>query len=177
MKKVKLACGRLGGGIMFGSDHDHNANDNGQRVNISGFGDPAVTNTKPEENGLSQEVSDHDDEKNHDDHGSKPQAPVRSTPIGHSDSNSKPPTVGNAHNLLSIKQEALQHLSPLIGHLDQEPEEKFRTTMMMIQASDDQSLVKEAYETAQKISNDKARAQALLDVINEINYFTQKHSA
>jgi hypothetical protein len=45
--------------------------------------------------------------------------------------------------------------------------------MMMIQASDDQSLLKTAYEAAQAITDEKARAQALLDVINEINYFTQ----
>ncbi|MDZ7744428.1 MAG: hypothetical protein U5K77_01560 [Candidatus Saccharibacteria bacterium] len=78
--------------------------------------------------------------------------------------------------LLDIKKEALSQLGPLVGHLDQSPEEKFRTTMMMIQATDDQSMVKDAYDAAQAISDDKARAQALLDVINEINYFTQKDS-
>lgn len=76
-------------------------------------------------------------------------------------------------DLLKIKQEALQSLSPLIGQLDQSPEEQFRTTMMMIQASDDQSMVKSAYEAAQKITDEKAKAQALLDIVNEINYFTQ----
>lgn len=81
------------------------------------------------------------------------------------------PTDGG--DLLNLKQQALQHLSPLVSHLDQTPEEKFRTTMMMIQASDDQTLIKTAFEAAQKITDDKARAQALLDVINEINYFTQ----
>lgn len=85
------------------------------------------------------------------------------------------PTDNFNPDLLSIKQNALQELTPLVGHLDQDPEEKFRTTMMMIQASDDQSLVKEAFETAKRITDDKARAQALLDVINEINYFTQPH--
>ena len=75
--------------------------------------------------------------------------------------------------LLSIKQEALEKLSPLIGQLDQSPEEKFHTTMMMIQASDNQDLVKDAYEAAQKITDEKEKAQALLDVVNEINYFTQ----
>jgi hypothetical protein len=76
-------------------------------------------------------------------------------------------------DLLSLKQHALQQLSPLVGHLDQTPEEKFRTTMMMIQASDDQTLIKGAYEAAQAIPDEKARAQALLDIVNEINYFTQ----
>jgi hypothetical protein len=68
----------------------------------------------------------------------------------------------------------LSELSPLVDKLDQTPEERFRTTMMMIQASDNQALVKQAFEAAQAITDDKARAQALLDVINEINYFTTK---
>ncbi len=78
-------------------------------------------------------------------------------------------------DLLTIKQQALHQLSPLVGHLNQTPEEKFRTLMMMIQASDDQSKLKEAYEIAQQIPDEKVRAQALLDVVNEINYFTQQH--
>lgn len=78
-----------------------------------------------------------------------------------------------ANDLIDIKQQALNQLSPLVGHLDQSPEEKFRTTMMMIQASDDQKLIKSAYQAAQQITDEKARAQALLDVVNEINYFTQ----
>ena len=76
-------------------------------------------------------------------------------------------------DLLGIKQSALKELTPLVGHLDQTPEEKFRTTMMMIQASDDQKLIKEAYAAAQAITDEKTRAQALLDIVNEINYFTQ----
>lgn len=83
-------------------------------------------------------------------------------------------TVSN-DDLLQIKQDALQELSPLVGHLDQSPEEKFRTTMMMIQASDDHTLLQSAYDAAKQITDEKARAQALLDVINEINYFTQQH--
>jgi hypothetical protein len=46
--------------------------------------------------------------------------------------------------------------------------------MMLIQASDDQSLVQSAYDAANQITDEKARAQALLDVVNEINYFTQQ---
>lgn len=76
-------------------------------------------------------------------------------------------------DLLSIKQEALQNLSPLLGQLDQTPEEKFRTTMMLIQASDNQSLIQSAYAAAKSIEDEKVRAQALLDIVNEINYFTQ----
>jgi hypothetical protein len=80
-------------------------------------------------------------------------------------------------DLLDIKQEALQALTPLVNHLDQSPEERFRTTMMMIQASDNHDLIKVAYEAAQKIGDEKERAQALLDIVNEINYFTQHNQA
>jgi hypothetical protein len=76
--------------------------------------------------------------------------------------------------LLDIKQDALQALTPLVDHLDQTPEERFRTTMMMIQASDNFSLIKAAYDAAGQINNEKERAQALLDIVNEINYFTQQ---
>ena len=77
-------------------------------------------------------------------------------------------------NLLSLKQQALKQLTPLVDKLDQEPLEKFRTTMMMIQANDDKDLIQTAFSAAQSIESDNERAQALLDIINEINYFTQK---
>lgn len=82
----------------------------------------------------------------------------------------------SSDDLVDIKQQALGQLSPLVDQLDQNPEDKFRTLMMMIQASDDQGKIKDAYAAAQAITDEKARAQALLDVINEINYFTQ-HAA
>jgi hypothetical protein len=82
----------------------------------------------------------------------------------------------NANNLLDIKQKVLEQLSPIVNHLDQTPEERFRTTMMMIQATDNQTLIKDAYDAALKISDEKIKAQALLDVVNEINYFTQQAS-
>lgn len=84
-----------------------------------------------------------------------------------------PATDETTHELIDIKQHALTELTPLIDELDQAPEERFRTIMMMIQASDDQALVKKAYEAAHAIEDEKARAQALLDIVNEINYFTQ----
>lgn len=76
-------------------------------------------------------------------------------------------------DLMDIKKEALQNLSPLLSQLEQTPEEKFRTTMMLIQASDNQSLIQSAYSAAKEIEDEKVRAQALLDIVNEINYFTQ----
>lgn len=95
--------------------------------------------------------------------------PITSSPS--EDLTSSTPT--GSDDLLSIKQEALQNLSPLLSQLEQSPEEKFRTTMMLIQASDNQSLIQSAYTAAKEIEDEKVRAQALLDIVNEINYFTQ----
>jgi hypothetical protein len=77
------------------------------------------------------------------------------------------------NDLVDIRQHALTELAPLMDQLDLGPEEKFRTVMMVIQASDDQNLIKDAYEAAHGITDEKARAQALLDIVNEINYFAQ----
>ncbi|MDB5184852.1 MAG: bifunctional phosphoglucose/phosphomannose isomerase [Candidatus Saccharibacteria bacterium] len=121
-----------------------------------------------------------------------PSAPISvpsfpSSPVSHDDPQVPDPTdldddhqepvSASTNDLLDIKQQALNQLSPLVGHLEQSPEEKFRTTMMMIQASDNQDLVKDAYAAAQEIKDEKAKAQALLDIVNEINYFTQHHQA
>lgn len=102
------------------------------------------------------------------------------TDAPHADSAPEPSTATESaakpqvsDDLLRIKQEAIQELAPMVDHLDQSPEEKFRTTMMMIQATDNDKLIPAAYKAAKAISDEKVRAQAYLDIVNEINYFTQ----
>jgi len=76
-------------------------------------------------------------------------------------------------DLAAIKIQALDELYPLIDKLNLDPSERYKTLMMMIQASDNQELVKAAYDAAHSIPDEKIKAQALLDIVNEINYFTQ----
>lgn len=76
------------------------------------------------------------------------------------------------NELDQIKEDALNQLVPIIEELDQPPEEKYRTLMMLIQASDDKNLIKSAYDAANKIEDKKQRAEALLNIVNEINYFS-----
>jgi hypothetical protein len=107
-----------------------------------------------------------------------PAAPSPPKPTPKSDvSSAKPamPATPSAADgdLMAIKQTALQSLTPLVDDLQQTPEDKFKTMMMLIQASDDSTLIKKAYGAANSIKDEKLRAQALLDVVNEINYFTQ----
>lgn len=86
------------------------------------------------------------------------------------------PPAGSS-DLEGIKKQALEQLSPLVSKLDQAPEERYKTLMMLIQASDNDSLISEAYDAAQKISDEKVRAEALLNIVNEINYFAQKNAS
>ena len=78
----------------------------------------------------------------------------------------------NHEQLASIKQEALGHLEVLSDHLEGDPEVVFTTTMQMIQANDNHTLIQKAFEAAKEIKDDKVRAQAMQDIINEVNYFS-----
>jgi hypothetical protein len=79
-------------------------------------------------------------------------------------------------SLDDIKKQALNQLTPLMSELDQAPAEKYRTLMMLIQASDDKTLIKEAFAAASSIEDKKAKAEALLNIVNEINYFSSNNS-
>lgn len=83
----------------------------------------------------------------------------------------RPTTVSN---LDSIKNLAISELRPLIGKLNASPEDKFDTILLLIRTTDDSSLIPMAYETARTITDDTRRAQALLDVIKEVDYFKSK---
>lgn len=135
---------------------------------------PALTNAITDDNTSSDSstTTDAQDTANSDDTATESTESTDSTSVDSSTTTDNP-TNAESEELLNIKQSALQQLTPLVDQLDQTPEEKFHTMMMMIQASDDQSLIHAAFDAAKEISDDKTRAQALLDIVNEINYFTQ----
>ncbi len=76
-------------------------------------------------------------------------------------------------NLDDLKKTALEELRPLVGKLDLPPEDKFDTLLLIIRSTDDQTLLEPAHEAAKAIPDENKRAQALLDVIKEIDYFSQ----
>ena len=72
----------------------------------------------------------------------------------------------------SIKQDALTELRPLVDKLDVSPEEKFDTYLLLLRSTDDQSLIGPAFAAARTITDEARRAQALLDIIKEIDYLS-----
>ena len=81
------------------------------------------------------------------------------------------PSAGSS-DLDEIKKDALEELRPLVDKLDLPADEKFDTILLLIRSTDDKSLVNAAHEAARAIPDEAKRAQALLDVIKEIDYFS-----
>ena len=73
-------------------------------------------------------------------------------------------------DLDSVKKEALGELRPLVGKLNVSPEEKFDTYLLLIRSTDDKSLIAPAHEAAKSIEDEAKRADALLNIIKEIDY-------
>lgn len=80
-------------------------------------------------------------------------------------------------NLESIKKDALSELRPLVDKLALPSEEKFDIMLLIIRSTDDQSLVAAAHDAAKGIEDETKRAQALLDIVKEIDYFANQHAA
>ena len=80
---------------------------------------------------------------------------------------------GAGSDLAAIKQEALGELRPLVDKLEVSPEEKFDTYLLLIRSREDRTLISPAHAAAQAISDETRRAQALLDIIKEIDFLSQ----
>ncbi len=75
-------------------------------------------------------------------------------------------------DLSGVKADALEELRPLIDKLNLPPEEKFDAYLLLIRNTDDVTLIPAAHAAAQAITDEARKAQALLDVIKEINYLS-----
>mgnify|MGYP000865549395 FL=1 len=92
-----------------------------------------------------------------------------------------PPNVNSlGHNIDSgalgdIRLQVISELRPLVNRLDfLAPADKFDTLLLLIRTIDDSSLIPMAHQTAMAIPDEVKRAQALLDILKEIDFFTQK---
>ena len=100
----------------------------------------------------------------------KPAAPepITPTPVV----SAPTPTATADPALDTIKQTALNELRPLVDKLDVSPEEKFDTYLLLLRSTDDKTLIAPAHDAAIAIVDEARRAQALLDIIKEIDYFS-----
>lgn len=108
-----------------------------------------------------------------------PVSPTPSVPPVADDAMVAPPpasttaiTPTNTTDLDTIKQNALLALRPLVGKLNVSAEEKFDTYLLLLRSTDDRDLIAPAHEAATAIPDESRRAQALLDIIKEIDYLS-----
>lgn len=107
-------------------------------------------------------------------------APTPVTPPTAATSDSGPtvsPASTSTSDLDGIKKDALGELRPLIDKVDLPAEEKFDTYLMLIRSTDDSALIAPAHAAAQGIADEKRRAEALLDIIKEIDYLSHGKQA
>lgn len=83
-----------------------------------------------------------------------------------------PAPVAASDDLDNLKKEALGELRPLVGKLNVSPEEKFDTYLLLIRSTDDKTLIAPAHEAAKLIEDEAKRADALLNIIKEIDYLS-----
>lgn len=79
--------------------------------------------------------------------------------------------------LEGIKKDAIEELKPLVDKVNLPPEEKFSTYLLLIRSTDDASLIEPAHKVALSITDESARAQALLDIIKEIDYLSHSQNS
>ena len=97
---------------------------------------------------------------------SEPVTPPNVNPLGHNVDNGA---------LGDIRLQVISELRPLVNRLDfLAPADKFDTLLLLIRTIDDSSLIPMAHQAAMAIPDEVKRAQALLDILKEIDFFTQK---
>lgn len=84
----------------------------------------------------------------------------------------KTATTTDASDLDTVKNNAIRELRPLVGKLNISAEEKFDTYLLLIRSTDDRTLIPPAHEAAKEITDESRRAQALLDIIKEIDFLS-----
>lgn len=77
-------------------------------------------------------------------------------------------------DLDELRKKALSDLRPIVDKVELNDEESFYILLLLIRETDDKSLLPKAYEAARQIRDEARRAQALLDVIKEADYFKHK---
>lgn len=101
-----------------------------------------------------------------------PDAPTLDTPALETPAPVAAPAASS--DLDDIKLDALKELRPLMDKVDLPAEEKFDTYLMLIRSTDDSSLIGPAHTAAQSIADEKRKAEALLEIIKEIDYLSRK---
>jgi len=81
---------------------------------------------------------------------------------------------GKDTDLTEVKRRALEALTPLLTQMqDISPERKFDICLSAMRFTDNKDLAESALEAALKIDESGTKAEALVELVNEIDYLSQ----
>ena len=92
-----------------------------------------------------------------DDHRDRDSRPEMKRPLGQSNA-----------DVQSIKEAALKELFPIMSRVELKPEKRFELYCEMMEVMKDKAILKPAHEAAKEIKDEKARADALVCLIETI---------
>ena len=80
------------------------------------------------------------------------------------------PVSSASTKIQQVKQRALQELVHVIDSLNSEPERKYEILMTAARSASSDELLEKALEIATKIEEPNAKAEALVDILNEASF-------
>jgi hypothetical protein len=81
------------------------------------------------------------------------------------------PSNASISKLQDARNKAMKALVPIINNItDVEPERRFDISLKAMRFTEDSSLVDSVLDAALAIKNESAKAEALVELINEIDY-------
>lgn len=78
-----------------------------------------------------------------------------------------------SNDLEAVKKKALEALKPILDNLEIDGERKFNIVLSAMRYTDDKSLAEPALNAALSIEENGTKAEALVELVNEINYLQQ----
>lgn len=174
---------------MFGHDNDDNKttsdDQNQQQDDAQQQTDqPQDGLTLPMPEGMSHEdiqgisisvddaAAEQDTDHMHSDVPMLPEQPAEPEALSVDDQASEPVAQASSpaqQSLSELKQAALRELSPLINHLNQSTDEKYETAKMVYEETHDHATLNAVFEAAKNLTDEKAKAEAIYDVVQKIN--------
>lgn len=99
----------------------------------------------------------------------EPEPAVPAVTPSFSPSTAPAPSSSNDGDLNSLKTSVLTDLRPVIDNVEIGSEEKYHLLSTLFNANHDSSLIEPAYSAARQISDDTKRAEALLEIVHDID--------
>jgi hypothetical protein len=78
--------------------------------------------------------------------------------------------MGDKQQLVELKTQIINELTPLMERTSVDPEQKFAILMLASRSNGDDTSLKVAYEAAKDIRDDNTKLEALMELLEEVDF-------